>query len=264
MNIMLTCLEDVPVSIADIVAMHPRIRVVVPISGGKDSQACLKLAVETVGSRAVIGLFCDTGWEHPLTYAHIRTLEDRYQVAIFKLIAGSVSQQVLRMQRFPAPRIRFCTSNLKIRPSKWFYESLVLVSGAFEVWYGMRAGESADRTVRYAGIVGAECYMPHEVNGEYPKKLGTAGVRFRLPIVDWSTSEVMDYLRGESNPLYAAGFKRVGCFPCLASAASQQNNAFNFDTFGASQKQQVITLENAIGKKHTPANTDQLCMFCQI
>ena len=47
------------------------IKVVVPISGGKDSQACLKLALQDYDKSQVMGLFCDTQFEHPFTYAHI-------------------------------------------------------------------------------------------------------------------------------------------------------------------------------------------------
>ncbi len=50
------------------------IKIVVPVSGGKDSQACLKMAVSEVGADHVIGLFCDTQFEHPLTYAHVKKL----------------------------------------------------------------------------------------------------------------------------------------------------------------------------------------------
>ena len=41
------------------------IKCIVPVSGGKDSQCCLKLAVDEFGSDQVIGLFCDTKFEHP-------------------------------------------------------------------------------------------------------------------------------------------------------------------------------------------------------
>lgn len=50
-----------------------RVRCLVPVSGGggKDSQACLELALQQFDPDEVVGLFCDTGWEHPKTYAHI-------------------------------------------------------------------------------------------------------------------------------------------------------------------------------------------------
>lgn len=241
------------------------IKVVVPISGGKDSQACLKLALENYPAREVVGLFCDTGWEHPHTYQHVARLGDLYGVRIMTIKAGTVETEVKRQKRFPAPIIRFCTTRLKIEPSRNFYRELLMQQGqGFEVWYGMRAGESGERARRYAGKVADEVYEPHDINPNYPKYLGKGGVMFRLAIVDWSTKDVFAYLAGSENPLYAAGFDRVGCFPCLASSPKNQQNAFNFDLFGASQKQKVIKLEQAIGKKHEPANTEQMCMFCHI
>lgn len=56
------------------------IKVVVPISGGKDSQACMKLASEQFDSSEVVGLFCDTQFEHPLTVAHVDKIEQLYGI----------------------------------------------------------------------------------------------------------------------------------------------------------------------------------------
>lgn len=241
------------------------IKIVVPISGGKDSEACLKLALETYAQNDVIGLFCDTGWEHPLTYEHIAGMTARYSVKIERIQAGTVPEQILKTKRFPAPLIRFCTSELKIVPSKRFYADLMRKQQTgFEVWCGMRSAESGDRERRYHGKVANEVYFPHVINEKYPKYLGKGGVRFRLPILHWSTQDVFTYLNGSVNPLYSAGFDRVGCFPCLASNSKNQSNAFNFDDFGANQKRIIMELEDRIGKKHEPGNTDQMCMFCHI
>lgn len=51
------------------------IKCVVPISGGKDSQTCLALAVKHFGADKVVGLFCDTQFEHPLTYQHVQNMK---------------------------------------------------------------------------------------------------------------------------------------------------------------------------------------------
>ena len=47
-------------------------KVVIAFSGGKDSQASLIWAVKKFGTKNIIAVFCDTGWEHPLTYQHIK------------------------------------------------------------------------------------------------------------------------------------------------------------------------------------------------
>lgn len=224
-------------------------RVVVPVSGGKDSQACLKLAVQTHGSENVLGLFCDTGFEHPLTYAHVERLKILYGAKIETIKAGEVPAKVLRYGRFPSFSARFCTDELKIIPSKKAYTFLAdLYPGGFEVWYGMRLDESDARAKRYAGKVGDEVYHPHEfMPKKYPKYLAKLGVSFRLPVLEWTTDDVKEFLDGELNPLYVT-FDRVGCFPCLAAGDAHKEKAFRFDAFGRSQWQTVQFLEGQTGK----------------
>lgn len=224
--------------------------IIVPASGGKDSQACLKLAVETFGASRVRGLFCDTRWEHPLTYAHISHMERLYGVIIDRVTAGSVEAQCLKHGSFPVGGQRFCTEELKLWPAKRYYHLLALVFGrGFEVWLGMRTNESPERATRYAGKVGGDLYPPHDVLRKFPKRLEKLGVMFRLPVLEWSEKDVKDFVGAENlNPLYAAGFDRVGCFPCEASGEACRERAYNFDDFGRAQYGRVINIAAQIGK----------------
>jgi 3'-phosphoadenosine 5'-phosphosulfate sulfotransferase (PAPS reductase)/FAD synthetase len=224
------------------------IKVVVPISGGKDSQACLKLALESYDKSEVMGLFCDTQFEHPLTYKHIDWMREFYGVKIETITAGSVTDQVLKHNRFPGGGARFCTDRLKLRPSRDFYKEFALKQGGFEVWLGMRSDESAKREKRYFGKIDNELYKPNDIFSSFPKYLNKMGVWFRLPVLDWSTSEIFDYLGGDQNPLYAKGCKRVGCFPCLASSDRSKEHDFSLDDFGRSQRVIVAELEKKIGR----------------
>ena len=70
----------------------PDVRVLVPISGGKDSQACLKLALESYPADEVRGLFCDTQFEHPETYQHVERMREMYGVQIDTVCEGSVEK----------------------------------------------------------------------------------------------------------------------------------------------------------------------------
>lgn len=246
-------------------------RVVVPVSGGKDSQACLKLALEHYPADEVLGLFCDTKFEHPLTYEHIERMKAMYGVRIETVNNGSVEEQILKHERFPGGGSRFCTEELKIWPSKRFYKALAedqgsrlgnkrrrvgaSQAGGFEVWYGMRLDEGTERRTRYAGKVCDEVYRPHEVLKKYPQYLGKLGVRFRLAVLDWSSGDVFAHLDGQHNPLYDVRdekgepvFDRVGCFPCQAAGDRTKEAAFNHDDFGRSQHQKVIWLGQQIGK----------------
>lgn len=242
----------------------PRIRVVVPVSGGKDSQATLKLALANYPRDEILGLFCDTQFEHPLTYKHVTWMESHYGVRIERITAGSVEQQVLKHGRFPGGGARFCTEELKIWPTKRFCKQLAEEQGSrlgnkrrkvsasqgggFEVWYGMRSDESSERGKRYEGKVCNEVYPPHEVLKKYPQYLAKLGVMFRLAVLDWTKRDVLDYLAGEENPLYAVGFDRVGCFPCLASGDAPKEKAFQHDDFGRAQFAKVIRISPVIGK----------------
>ena len=223
------------------------IKVLVPISGGKDSQACLKLAVQQHGSENVLGLFCDTQFEHPKTYAHVERIGQLYGVKIQKVCGGSVIEKSLKYKRFPGSGSRHCTDELKIRETRIFAKQLAEKQGGFEIWYGMRSDESSEREKRYAGKIDDEIYAPHEVMpGKYPKYLQKMGVMFRLPILSWSRLDVLELLDGEENPLYREGFDRVGCFPCLASGDWWKEKAFNHDDFGRTQYMKVLDTQQQI------------------
>jgi len=255
-----------------------KIKIVVPISGGKDSQACLKLALHEYDKSEVIGLFCDTQFEHPLTYKHIDWMREFYGVNIETVCAGSVPEKILGLKTpaFPGGTNRFCTDLLKIQPSKKFYKELAEKQGGFEVWFGMRSDESNERKVRYQDVINTELYPPNEIQKKYPKYLEKLGVMFRLPVLDMSTAQIFEILSGEYNTLYSAGFERVGCFPCLASGDKWKRKAFNFDETGRKNFAIVQDIEQQIGKsvftskKEAMAgnkNQDDLfngCAFCAI
>lgn len=233
------------------------IKCVVPLSGGKDSQACLKIALTRFKKSEILGLFCDTKFEHPKTYEHIKFISKYYDIKVKTINAGNVIDKVLRYKMFPVGGARFCTDELKIIPSKKYYKELAELQGGFVVYYGMRFDESKEREKRYHGKLDEELYMPHEVLSKYPKYLGKLGVRFQLPILSWSESEVIGFLDGKQNPLYLDGFDRVGCFPCLASGDKNKIKAFNYDDFGLMQKVVINIIEGQIGKSVFTSNKEQ-------
>jgi 3'-phosphoadenosine 5'-phosphosulfate sulfotransferase (PAPS reductase)/FAD synthetase len=120
--------------------------------------------------------------------------------------------------------------------------------GGFEVWYGMRSGESDARAKRYAGKVCDEVYPPHEVMpSKYPQYLAKLGVSFRLAVLNWSKLDVLEYLDGQENPLYET-FDRVGCFPCQAAGDPHKEKAYAYDDFGREQKRKVFAIAQQINK----------------
>lgn len=224
-----------------------KIKVVVPVSGGKDSQSCLKLALESYHTDEVLGLFCDTKFEHPKTYKHIDWMAENYGIHIEKICAGSVEEKCEKYLRFPGGGARHCTEELKLIPAKNFYKKLAEKIGSYEVWLGMRVAESNERKERYENKIDLDLYPPHEILKKFPKYLHKMGVMFRLPILYWTSHQVLAYLNGAENPLYAEGFDRVGCFPCLASGDKWKEKAFAHDDFGRSQRIKVANIEKKIG-----------------
>ena len=250
------------------------VKCVVPVSGGKDSQACLKLAVEEFGAKHVLGLFCDTGWEHPLTLEHVEREQDLYGVHIHRVCAGSVPERILKYGMFPLHGNRFCTDELKLAPANKFYQQLATTLGhGFQVFSGVRTQESSQRARRYRAKVSDELYDLHEIMpGKFPKLLATAGVQMRLPILDWSAKQVMDFVgRKNLNPLYSKGFDRVGCFPCMASGDANKEKHFTFDDVGRERKVIALRLEQQTGqsmwgtnsarKRHDPSAPCGFCLF---
>ena len=247
------------------------IKVVVPISGGKDSQVCLKLALKIYKNDEILGLFTDTQFEHFRTYLHIMWMQTRYGVQIEVISTGSVPEKIIKHGRFPGGTARFCTEELKLWPAKYFYRDLAKSLGhGFEVWIGVRKQESSARAKRYLGKIGDELYAPHDYMKKFPKYLAKAGVMFRLPVIDWTTIDILDYLAGEENILYSMGFDRVGCFPCLASGDKWKKKAFIHDETGRKHYNIVLQLEKDIGKSVWTSKSGQAensgpgCSFCSI
>ena len=245
------------------------IKCVVPVSGGKDSQAALKLALETFDRSEIVGLFCDTQFEHPITYKHVReTMRDLYDFNLVEVSDGMVSDRCLRYGRFPTDIARFCTDDLKIKPTKRFLENLAARQGAgVQVWYGMRTDESPNRARKYKDHNDMDLYPPHEMfPNKYPKFLQDMGVMFRLPIVDWTKQEVVEFVGQENlNPLYLEDFDRVGCFPCLAAGDKYKAKAFNHDDTGRAHYAIVQVIQDRTGKSvFTSASADDVCPICTI
>ena len=59
-------------------------KVIVTFSGGKDSLAALLWVREHITTNFTT-VFCDTGWEHPLTYDYIHRIADRLHLDLVTL-----------------------------------------------------------------------------------------------------------------------------------------------------------------------------------
>lgn len=192
--------------------------IIVPVSGGKDSQACVALAVERFGADRVEMLHQNTGFDHSLTYAHLLYMQDRYQVPLTEIRSQKYDSvpAVMRGEKvIPTRFARACTRQLKMVPHfNWLAEHPDRAS--LLVWLGMRAAESAHRRKNYRGFSPTDRHRLVEISPDCPQK---SDVDVELPIVDKSTGWVYDYLlrkrKDKINPLYSYGHGRVGCYPCV-------------------------------------------------
>ena len=218
---------------------------VVNLSGGKDSTAVLLLAVEQ-GPDNLSAVFADTGHEHPATYEYVDYLERAVGVGVTRVracfkarIAGKrefivrkwaadgVPQahidralevlvttgnpfldMCLWKGRFPSPRRRICTDELKVIPlNTQCFMPLLKEHAKVVSWVGVRRDESKAR----ANL--SECEQ-----GDLP------GLWAYRPILDWRAQDCFDLHKRHGikwNPLYENGMSRVGCMPCVMSGKDE-------------------------------------------
>lgn len=186
---------------------------IVSVSGGKDSTALYCLAKEFYGND-FLPVFADTGNEHPVTINYVRNLH---------VIAGGPQVQIVRATflkelrgkpysnnpfldmmvwkgRAPSSRAQFCTEWVKLWPILQF----LVTHYADREWImhaGLRAGESARRAKRF----------PFEWNLYFDCESIN-------PMLYETEEGVFGFLAEKNvppNPLYAVGYGRVGCFPCI-------------------------------------------------
>lgn len=177
-------------------------------------------------------VFCETGWEHPLTYEYIHRIADKLHLDLVTLKSKKYDGMVdlaRQKKRWPSTRARFCTEELKTKPTIDYV--LDEVQDNMLMIQGIRAAESASRASMSAQCTYFKYYFEpygYDKNGK-PKKHTYRSKDVRVfrekfaddllrPVFDWSAQQVIDSIFAaglEPNPLYRMGYKRVGCWPCV-------------------------------------------------
>jgi 3'-phosphoadenosine 5'-phosphosulfate sulfotransferase (PAPS reductase)/FAD synthetase len=179
------------------------------VSGGKDSTALLLWAVCESGYplETLNVTFCDTGNEHEYTYEHIRLLSERvHPIEVIKPPLDFY-QLANKKKRFPSPTRRFCTSELKIKPTRVHIQKLLGQGYDVLLHSGVRAEESKER---------AE--LPERKWDEF------FDCEVYRPLLRWTIDDVWAIHRRYGiprNKLYDLGAKRVGCLPCIMSRKAE-------------------------------------------
>ena len=212
-------------------------KTIATFSGGKDSLAAL-LWIRNNFTKNFTTVFCDTGWENPITYRYIDKVSEKLGLDLVvlksKKYAGLIDL-AMKKKRFPSSQRRFCTSELKSIPTIDYL--LDVVNDDFILIQGIRAAESLSRSKMAEQCNYFKYYLePYGKDKNGKDKFHTYRRRDILefskthatdvwrPVFIWTAQQVIDYILDNGlkpNPLYKMGFKRVGCFPCIMSAQTE-------------------------------------------
>lgn len=228
----------------------PLVQHIANVSGGKDSDCIAILANERQQRTgcAVRYSFADTGHEHDWTYEHIDRLERLLGINVERIAQDFGPAMARRRERLPrqwseagvpahlidralellhptgvayldlvlckgmfaaSVSMKFCTELLKVEPSEQQVTTPLLRAGTNVIqWLGIRADESKAR---------ADLDKHPAMERRRFMKFGTSLILYR-PILAFTIDDVIALHRRHNiplNPLYAEGFSRVGCFPCI-------------------------------------------------
>ena len=183
----------------------------VGISGGKDSTALLLWAVHESGydPASLRVSFCDTGNEADETYEYVQLLSDTVHPIHILKPPMDFYELAIAKGRFPSPKARFCTQELKMKPTKLYLDTLGEGGRVVLNHSGVRAGESPDRAL---------------LDEREPAWLSYFGCESYRPLLRWSLADVWAIHARYGvppNPLYAKGCTRVGCLPCVMSRKAE-------------------------------------------
>ncbi|AGF77228.1 putative sulfurtransferase DndC [Desulfocapsa sulfexigens DSM 10523] len=184
---------------------------IIGYSGGKDSTLLLQLVFEILSDDRVNNekpihiITSDTGVEPPniLTHvkenlANIQTFIDKQNLPInIHQVVPSLDNKFwvnLIGRGYPSPTrwFRWCTSKMKIKPTKGIIEQLVEQHGSTILLLGTRKDESQ---ARKRSIEKRE-YSTRRLNPHHEIK----NTLVLAPISDWTTDEVWEYLFNELPP----------------------------------------------------------------
>lgn len=210
------------------------------LSGGKDSTALLLWMIHESGIAHpdIVASFCNTQNEADCTYEHIWQLNRIFPITWLE--SEGFYNLAKRKKRFPSTKARFCTQELKLKPTKIFLEALSDYADEIIAVSGVRRGESPDRAKL----------------GEWGNPLESYfGLREWRPLIDWSIGDVLAIHERYDiplNPLYSKGAKRVGCFPCVMSVKHEIRAAVQFYP---ERLNRIREAETEIGGTFFPPNT---------
>lgn len=183
------------------------------ISSGKDSSGLLLylknefFPENDIPLSKLICTFSNTGNEAKEVYDHILLISQELHPVVWLEPELPFYDLVHKKKMFPYKQARFCTQYLKLEPAKQFMSTL---GGSIVSVTGVRAEESKERSLY----------------DEWGHSLETYHGRPEWrPLLRWTLEDVFLIHKKYGfplNPLYAKGFTRVGCFPCVVFASKSE------------------------------------------
>ncbi len=174
-------------------------KIIVPLSGGKDSTAALLLAVKVFDRERVKGIYIDTGIDFPQNRETAEAITSSLGVELI-VERADIDKGLIAGLPLPTPTNRWCTGRklaaLKKAINKITNSNKVLLI------VGDRDSESSRRSRR--PLLRINDGLPYPTIS---------------PIRLWSGSHVITYIWSKNfkiNPLYDLGFYRIGCYLCFA------------------------------------------------
>lgn len=199
----------------------------VSVSGGKDSTVTWALIEKLYRNKGeIIPYFCDTGWEHKLTYEHLDYLEGFFGKKIARIKSDKYDgfeDMCIKRKMFPSHKKRICTQELKIMPARKFIKKyqdkgyrVINVVGVRQEESKKRANEQKWKT--------SFLFDVNKKNKKPYRRAKLEHVTTLQPIFDWTEEEIYQYHKTNKikmNPLYFMGYSRVGCYPCIQSKVNE-------------------------------------------
>jgi len=191
----------------------------VAFSGGKDSTAVLFLVIKMLEelieenelpTKTIYIINSNTLAELPPVLKHLKQTLEKIEIyaknnhlpiivkEVFPEIKNTLNVQLLGVgMPPPSSSLRWCTDKLKVMPIDSTLKS-IFTDGAFISVIGTRSDESTDRANRMerATLKGTNL----KLNNRYPKASNL------MPIEDWSTKDVWEYLLKQNNDLVNIDF----------------------------------------------------------
>jgi len=208
---------------------------IVALSGGRDSTA---LAVFTSKEKLdCYYIFCDTKAEYPEVYDYLDKVEKVLGIEIIRLESEGF-EAILKKKNFyfPAPRRRWCTQLLKIKPMQKWLEQF------------------GDKTI--CTLVGARV---DEKRMRPLKKIGSAGEIRVFPFLEigygkWDVNRILIEAK-LGVPIYYNWKRRSGCWCCPFQSTMAWRNLLRYhpELFAKAEEWQGIIDERLrTGKQREP------------